>query len=178
MRPNRNTCGTHARENFVFGHSEETGEKIAFFFSLFFTAIMMSAAFAHLLELPNKIHPSREDYLTVQQIYRGRALLGIVILCGPISTLVMSVSARKQRAVFIPSLIAFLSIVGSQILFWTYTYPANQVTNNWTFLPANWEHLRRRWEYSHAAGTALCPVAMVALIISALSSNNPMDQPP
>ena len=37
----------------------------------------MAAGMAHLFELPNKIHLSREDYLTVQQIYRGWALLGI-----------------------------------------------------------------------------------------------------
>jgi hypothetical protein len=34
---------------------------------------------AHLLELLNKINLSHENYLTVQQIYHGWALLGIII---------------------------------------------------------------------------------------------------
>jgi DNA-directed RNA polymerase specialized sigma24 family protein len=36
---------------------------------------------------------------------------------------------------FVPALIAFLAIVGTQVIFWTVTYPANQQTNNWTELP-------------------------------------------
>ncbi|HEV8657074.1 MAG TPA: hypothetical protein VGS96_00470 [Thermoanaerobaculia bacterium] len=35
---------------------------------------------AHLFELPNKIGLSRDDYPTVQQIYRGWALAGILVL--------------------------------------------------------------------------------------------------
>ena len=42
--------------------------------------IASAPALAHLLELPNKIGLSRDDYLIVQQIYRGWALLGIVVL--------------------------------------------------------------------------------------------------
>lgn len=45
------------------------------FASVMLTAVAMASGFAHLLELPNKIGLPREDYLTVQQIYRGWALL-------------------------------------------------------------------------------------------------------
>ena len=37
---------------------------------------------AHLLELPHKIHLPAAEYLTVQQIYAGWALLGIVPLAA------------------------------------------------------------------------------------------------
>ncbi|HEX6259670.1 MAG TPA: hypothetical protein VFZ51_03380 [Woeseiaceae bacterium] len=47
--------------------------KALFSLSILFTAIAMAAGFAHLLEMPNKMHLSREDYLTVQQINRGWA---------------------------------------------------------------------------------------------------------
>ncbi|WP_036251994.1 hypothetical protein [Methylobacter sp. BBA5.1] len=47
------------------------------FVSFLFTALALAVALAHALELPNKITLSREDYLTVQQIYRGWALLCI-----------------------------------------------------------------------------------------------------
>jgi hypothetical protein len=47
------------------------GLNIARFFSLLFVALVLAPALAHLLELPNKIGLSREEYLVVQQIYNG-----------------------------------------------------------------------------------------------------------
>jgi hypothetical protein len=38
------------------------------FISLLSTALALSVALAHLLELPNKMKLSREDYLTVQRM--------------------------------------------------------------------------------------------------------------
>src|SRR5512145_1452610 len=46
------------------------------FVALLFTALALAPGLAHLLELPNKMTLSREEYLTVQQIYRGWAWLG------------------------------------------------------------------------------------------------------
>ncbi len=53
---------------------------------------------------------------------------------------------------------------GTQVLFWTFTFPANQLTENWTLVPDNWAALREQWEYSHAASALLNLVALVALI--------------
>src|SRR6266536_556584 len=124
---------------------------------------------AHLLELPNKINLSREDYLKVQQIYRGWALLGFVVVGALLSTLALTITVRHERTAFILALIAFLCIAGTQVIFWIYTYPANQATNNWTMLPENWAELRRRWEYSHATSAVLNLVAIVMLILSFLA---------
>lgn len=54
-------------------------------------------------------------------------------------------------------------------MFWTYTYPANRATDNWTFLPEDWQALRANWEYSHAAGAGLGMIAMIMLILSVLT---------
>lgn len=54
--------------------------RTARFWSLLFAALALAPALAHLLELPNKIGLSRDDYLAVQQIYRGWALLGLLLL--------------------------------------------------------------------------------------------------
>jgi len=81
---------------------------------------------AHLSELPNKINLSREDYLKVQQIYRGCALLGFVVVGALLSTLALTSTVRHERTAFILALIAFLCIAGTQVIFWIYTYPANQ----------------------------------------------------
>ena len=42
-------------------------------------------------------------------------------------------------------------IVANLAIFFVWTFPANQATNNWTVVPKNWNKLRIQWEYSHAA---------------------------
>jgi hypothetical protein len=143
--------------------------KASYFFSLLFAALALAPAMAHLLELPNKINLSREDYLTVQQIYRGWALLGFVVAGALLSTLALAIRVRHERKAFIFASIALLCIVATQVVFWTYTYPANKATNNWTLLPDHWIELRRQWEYSHATSAILNLVALVMLILSALT---------
>jgi hypothetical protein len=147
-------------------------QRTTYFLSLLFAALALGPAMAHLLELPNKINLSREDYLTVQQIYRGWNLLAVVVFGALLSTLALTITVRRQRRAFIFALIAFLCIVGTQIVFWTYTYPANQITDNWTTLPENWIGLRRQWEYSHATSALLNLLAMISLSISVLVRND------
>jgi hypothetical protein len=148
------------------------GLKVVRFLALLFAALALAPALAHLLELPNKIGLSRAEYLTVQQIYRGWALLGIVVLGGLLSTLALTIVSRGKPRTFIPALLGFLCIVGTQVVFWSFTYPANQVTSNWTVLPANWMDLRTRWEYSHAASAGLNLVAMVMVILAVLARDD------
>jgi ribose/xylose/arabinose/galactoside ABC-type transport system permease subunit len=138
------------------------------FLSLLFVALALGPSLAHLLELPNKISLSAHNYLIVQQIYWGWALLGIVVLGALLSTLVLTIMVRTRRKTFIFTLVAFLCIVGTQLVFWTFTYPANQATDNWIVLPANWLELRDQWEYSHAVSAGLNLIALVTLILSAL----------
>jgi exosortase/archaeosortase len=138
------------------------------FLSVLFTAVSMAAAFAHLFELPNKINLPREDYLTVQQIYRGWALLGVVVVGALLSTLVLTVMVRDNSKMFHLTLTATICIALSLVVFFMFTYPANQHTLNWTMLPENWEELRRQWEYSHATGAGLYFVALIALTLSLL----------
>jgi hypothetical protein len=143
--------------------------KTSSFLSLLFAALALAPAMAHLLELPNKMPLSHDEYLTVQQIYRGWALLGFVVAGALLSTLMLTITVRKERKVFMFAFIALLCIAGTQVVFWTYTYPANQATHNWTMLPANWVELRRQWEYSHATSAVLNLVALVTLIVSVLA---------
>ena len=143
--------------------------KIVRFSALFFTALALAPALAHLFELPNKIDLSREEYLIVQQIYSGWALLGFVVFGALVSNLMLTILLRKNSRAFVLSLIAFLCILGTQALFWTFTFPANQATNNWTFLPDNWQALRYQWEYSHASSAVLNLTAMITLILAILS---------
>ena len=121
---------------------------------------------AHLLELPNKIGLPRDEYLTVQHIYNGWALLGFVVYGAFFSTLALAILVRRRAREFRLALTAFLCILGTQIVFWTLTFPANRATSNWTVLPDNWIALRAQWEYSHAASAVLDLVALVAVAVS------------
>jgi len=145
------------------------GLAIALFFSLLFTGVTMFAAGAHLLELLTKLSLPRDDYIVVQQIYRGWALLGIVVVAALLATLATTILGRRRRKVMILALVAFASLGGAQAIFWLFTYPVNQATLNWTAVPADWLGLRLQWEYSHAAGAGLDLVAFIALILAALA---------
>jgi hypothetical protein len=135
------------------------------FLSLLFVALSLAPAMAHLLELPHKIHLPAAEYLTVQQIYAGWALLGIVILGALLSTLGLLIVERLHGERIGPTFLALLCIIAAQIVFWVYTYPVNVETQNWTMLPDNWMALRAQWEYSHAAGAGLNLLALIALLI-------------
>jgi hypothetical protein len=71
------------------------------------------------------------------------------------------------------AMLSLLCVVGTQVIFWSFTFPVNQETQNWTVLPSNWAHLRAQWEYSHAAGAGLNLIAYVALVIAALARWGP-----
>jgi len=144
------------------------GLRLLRFLAVMFTAVSMSAGFAHLLALPNKMPLSRADYLTVQQIYRGWALLGIAIFGALVTTGLTALRVRARPAAYRLTLGAAACIALSLVIFFIFTYPANQATRNWTTLPENWETLRRHWEYSHAAGAALYFLALGALTLSLL----------
>ncbi len=141
---------------------------VIFFVALMSTALALGAALAHALELPNKIGLPRDEYFIVQQSYRGWSRLAYLLAVEAVSMVALCVVYRRRAHVLWPAIAALTALVGSQILFWTYTFPANAATGNWTHIPANWEILRQEWEYSHAAGAGLQVIAMAALIVAAL----------
>lgn len=76
------------------------GLKLFKFLSLLLVVLALAPAMAHLLELPNKMTLSRDEYFIVQQIYRGWALLGVVVIGALLSTLTLAVMVRHDRKVF------------------------------------------------------------------------------
>ncbi|HEY7531608.1 MAG TPA: hypothetical protein VH681_02360 [Nitrospiraceae bacterium] len=140
--------------------------KMVRFVTLVLVALLLGPSLAHLLELPNKIDLPRDDYLTVQQIYWGWAWLGILFISALISTFVLTVLLWKHSKGLGLTLAALFSIIGMHIVFWTFTYPANVATQNWTVLPDNWIELRKQWEYSHATSAALNFAAFTTLLLS------------
>lgn len=146
-----------------------TALNTARFAALLFTALMLGPAFAHLLELPNKIGLPVEAYFTVQQNYRGWELLGVVVLSAFLSVSTLAVLVRHGRWAYRFALFALLCLLAAHALFWVFTFPANQATANWTSPPADWQALRVQWEYSHAVAAVLDLLAFVAVALAVLA---------
>lgn len=132
------------------------------------TTLALGPALAHLLELPNKIGLPKDTYFTVQQIYAGWSLLGVVLMVQLLAIVAVILLTRDDRRRRRLAIVALLCLAGAQALFWIFTFPANTATANWTHQPDNWEALRAQWEYSHAGGALLQLVAMVCLVLAAL----------
>ena len=144
------------------------GLRVMQFLAVVFTALALVPAGAHLFELPNKIGLAEEEYFVVQSIYRGWALFGIVLFGALAANLALAIMARRRRAPFRLALVAFLLVAATLAIFFTWTYPANQATSNWTVVPANWQELRLQWEYAHAANAGLTFLALCAVTWSVL----------
>lgn len=130
---------------------------------------------AHLFELPHTMALSPADYMVAQQVYRGWSLFGIVAFVALLATLLHALMRRGQRAVRVLSLVAFLCCIGTQAIFWIFTYPMNVATNNWTSVPPHFDAARRQWEYSHAASAVLTFLSLIA-IASAIAIDSTPDQ--
>src|SRR6516225_1254824 len=121
---------------------------------------------AHFFELVNKMSLSTADYMTTQKIYAGWTSFGVAIIAAIVFTLTHTLMVRAKRTAFLLSLTALLCIGATQVIFWTFTYPMNVATNNWTITPQDFETARRQWEYSHAVNAVLAFVALVTITLS------------
>src|SRR5690606_17573270 len=139
--------------------------------------LSMAAGFAHLYALPNKIDLPPAEYFVAQQIYAGWALIGIAILGAIGSTLALAVLVRRRGAEFRLVVTALACLVLALAIFFAFTFPANQATENWTTRPDDWETLRSQWEYSHAVGALLYLTALVALTLSLIVRGNRAEAP-
>lgn len=131
-------------------------------------ALALAPVGAHLLELTNKMRLDRNAYMTVQQIYKGWDLLGIVLIASLIAGLTLTVLSRHQRVSFWLALAACALLGASLVIFFTWTFPVNTATNSWTVAPDNWAALRVQWEYSHAANAVVTFVALCSVTGSCL----------
>lgn len=150
------------------GSQHRLFENWMMFLALLATALAMGAGLAHALALPNKIVMGRDDYFIAQQAYAGWSRLGFLLLVQLITLAVLCGRKWRDPSAFWPLLVAVVGLAFSQLVFWSWTYPANAATDNWMSIPPNWEALRRQWEYSHLAGFGFQLVAFCALVAAAL----------
>jgi hypothetical protein len=125
---------------------------------------------AHVFELPNKLGLAPQDYLTVQKIYRGWDLFGFVIAVSLLASGAHAYFVRANSDSLRWSLVAIAGIMCTQLLFWTLIFPLNELTQNWTVLPSDFESARHQWEYAQAACFALNLMSLAAIIFAVQSS--------
>jgi hypothetical protein len=128
-----------------------------------FALLCLVPAGAHLFSSWSKLRLSGPDYLVAQRAYDGWNLFAIAVIGALVSTLALAVVLYSSDLPYRSAGLAFLCIAATQALFWSFTFPANQATANWTVLPENWQALRTQWEYSHAASAVLNFAAVLLL---------------
>jgi hypothetical protein len=143
--------------------SSERAIAIAERLSVLGVAVVLVPAGAHLAELPRKMQLSAAEYMTVQQIYSGWSLFGFVIAAALLCTAWHAWVRRGTRS-FAAALLGFLLLAASHGIFWTFTYPVNVATENWTRMPVDFATARFTWECSHAAAALLVLLALIALV--------------
>jgi hypothetical protein len=143
---------------------------ITFVIAFMATLLAMGPALAHAFEMPRKIGLPREDYFTVQQIYAGWDKLAFVLLVQLVSLILLAWLVRRDATILSAVVVALVCLIAAQVVFWTWTFPANKATDNWTANPENWHALRHNWEYSHLAGAVFQFICAGALMVAALSN--------
>jgi hypothetical protein len=136
--------------------------------ALVLTAIALVPAAAHVLELPNKLPLARDEYLTVQQVYRGWNRIGYVVIAAVAATMWLALIADGASEA--PAVVAFVALLATQVVFWGFTYPVNRRTHDWTEAPEDWEKLRDRWEFSHAASAVLNFISFICVAVAVLGA--------
>jgi hypothetical protein len=141
------------------------------FLAILFTVLALVPGAAHLLELPNKMKLDRDAYMVVQRIYSGWALAGVALLAALATTLWLAIVSRAQALPMMLALSAFALLLITLAAFYVWVLPVNRATSQWTTATANFEELRARWEYTHAANAVLTLVAVMATVAASLSWN-------
>jgi hypothetical protein len=142
------------------------------FVTIMLTALSMSAAVAHLLELPAKIHMSGEEWVTVLHTLYPPAFgtVGAFFEVGAVVTALVLVLLAWRRPGWGWTVAAAACLVVMHAIFWVLVAPVNATMGAATpaTLPPDWPALRDQWEYSHAARALLQIAALGALVCSLL----------
>ena len=133
--------------------------------SLLFAALALVPAGAHLFSMVSKLRLDAAGYLASQRAYDGWNLFAVVVIGALLATLGLTIALNRADRSWLLAAAAFACLAGTQIIFWSFTFPANAATQNWTMLPEGWEALRARWEYSHAASAILNAAALSLLVL-------------
>ena len=147
------------------------GTRTVEFLAILLMALALVPAGAHFFELPAKIGLAQEPYFAAQQLYAGWSLFGFVLAAALVMNLVLAVLRLRDRLALSLALVAAGAVVVNLLIFFIWTYPANQATASWTRPTEGWELLRRNWEYSHAVNALVTLIGLCSVTLAALSAS-------
>lgn len=146
--------------------------KVLRFITIMLTAFSLSAAFAHLLEMPAKLtYDGALRLYLLQTLYPYFVKIsGIYEIGAVVAALMLVFVHRKHPPVFRWTLLGASCLVATHIIFWIWVVPVNTALLPLSpeTLPPDWERLRDQWEFAHASRAFLQIVALAALVISVL----------
>jgi anthrone oxygenase-like protein len=136
--------------------------------SLLSTAMAMSAAVSHAMELRPKMRYEPPVYVRLHRtLYPnfGR-IAGPAEVVAVVTTAVLAWWTRKQQPAAFPLVsTAAGCLAAAHGIFWGVVQPVNVEMVKWPLdaIPADWARVRDRWEYGHAVRAGLVTIALGAL---------------
>jgi hypothetical protein len=143
------------------------------FSAIMFTAVAMSASFAHLMELQAKMQYDKAEYVRLQRTlyWNFGRVGGMAEILALVTTGGLAWWIRKRRPRALPlTASAAVCLAAAHGAFWAFVAPANAAIASWPVdsIPPDWTQWRDRWEYTHAARAFLVTGALAALAASVL----------
>jgi Domain of unknown function (DUF1772) len=147
------------------------GERLLRFSPVMFTAVTMSAALAHLLELPAKMRYEPSLYVRLHRTlyWNYGRISGVAEILALVSTGGLAWRLRKRRDRAFPFAIsAAACLAAAHAAFWRWVSPVNRTMVTWPLdsIPSDWSGWRDQWEYTHAVRAVLVTAALAALVYS------------
>ena len=148
-----------------------TALRLLRFSSIMSTALAMTAAVAHLMELPAKRRYEPALYVRLHRTlywnfgrFAGPAESAAVLTTGVLAWWLR----RRSPTAFSPTAAAAGCLAAAHGTFWAIVSPVNVEMVRWPLdaIPGNWTTARDRWEYGHAACACLLTGALAALVWS------------
>jgi hypothetical protein len=145
------------------------------FITILFTALLLTAGFVHVWQLPPRLDYEGVLWLDTLIFYIkfGPAGPGPVIeVAAIIASIVLALLMRGRRLASHLTWIAVTALLLSTATYWLFIWPVNRELLTWSFdnLPQNWTDFRDQWEYAHAARAGLMFVALATQVAAAIGS--------
>jgi len=146
-----------------------TALRLLRFSSIMSTAVAMTAAVAHLLELPAKRRYEATLYVRLHRTlyWNFGRIAGPAESVAVLTTGVLAWWRRRREATaFAATAVAAGCLAAAHGTFWTIVNPVNVEMVRWPLdaIPGNWATARDRWEYGHAVRAFLLTGALAALV--------------
>lgn len=150
---------------------QTTALRLLRFSSIMSTALAMTAAVAHLLELPAKRRYEPPLYVRLHRTlyWNFGRIAGPAETASVLTTGVLAWWRRRQESTaFQATAVAAGCLAAAHGTFWAIVNPVNIEMVRWPLdaIPGNWTTARDRWEYGHAVRASLLAGALAALVWS------------